>query len=436
MATVRPFRALRYSQHSSDISSLTAPPYDVISPAQRESLLALSQTNVVALELPEGDLDPSIPGNRYETGASRWRQWRSDGTLVQDEVPAIYVLEQSWFVGEKQTHVKRRAFIAAVKLHDFEEGIVLPHERTLPKALGDRYALLEATAANFSAVFGLYPDPLRLTEPIFDAATADKPMMTATDSDGILSKVWAITSPEIIQTLTSTFAEKNIFIADGHHRYTVALAYRNAMRAAAAADGRTPVDPAYDYAMMALVDMDCPDLVVLPTHRIADASGQFSAERFYSDLAKHFQVLDAADLGSDPSMQLSKTTRPAFLVRTASDNAPRLAVLREEVDLAEAIPGRGSQAWKELDVTVLQELVLRKLFDIHPGDPESLNRLNFAKDESEAFDMTARHDAVFIMRATTMSQMKAVSLAGDVMPQKSTYFYPKLPSGLVFRSVE
>jgi len=432
MATVRPFRAWRYSHHDKDISSLTAPPYDVISPSQRESLLAQSPVNAVALELPEGDLDQATPGNRYETGARRWKQWMSDGTLVQDSTPAIYVLEQSWSTGGKQ--IRRKAFIAEVKLHEFEEGVVLPHERTLPKALGDRYALLKATSANFSAVFGLYPDPLRLTGAIFDSAMTAEPIMTSTDEDGVMSRVWSLTDPETTQALASILADKNIFIADGHHRYTVALAHRNAMREAAAG-GASVQDPAYDYVLMALVDMDDPELVVLPTHRIADAPGQFSAELFYSGLSEHFEVHDTDDSGDKPWERLSEIDRPAFLVKTASDDAPKLAVLREEVDLDKVISG-GSQAWKELDVTVLQELVLRKLFDIHPDEPESLNRLNFSKDERETLEMAESHDTVFIMRATKMSQMKAVSLAGDVMPQKSTYFYPKLPSGLVFRAVE
>lgn len=433
MATVRPFRAWRYSHHSKDISSLTAPPYDVISPSQRESLLAQSPVNAVALELPEGELDPATPGNRYETGANRWKQWMGDGTLEQDGTPAIYVLEQSWSVGEKQ--IRRKAFIAEVKLHDFEEGVVLPHERTLPKALGDRYALLEATSANFSAVFGLYPDPLRLTGAIFESAMTAEPIMTATDADGVLSRVWSLTDPETAQALASILADKNIFIADGHHRYTVALAHRNAMRKAAAASGVTSQDPAYDYVLMALVDMDDPELLVLPTHRIADALDGFSAEIFYSGLSEHFEVSDADDFASEPWRRLSEIDRPAFLVKTAADDAPKLAVLRESVDLSTVITG-GSQDWKELDVTVLQELVLRRLFNIHPDEPESLNRLNFSKDERETLEMAESHDAVFIMRATKMSQKKAVSLAGDVMPQKSTYFYPKLPSGLVFRSAE
>lgn len=349
MAVVRPFRAWTYARENADISKLVAPPYDVISPAQREKLLALSRFNVVALELPEGDLDPTAPGNRYETGAARWRRWTSDGTLAREAMPALYVLEQRYTLGERE--IRRRAFIAEVKLHAFAEGVVLPHERTLPKTLGDRYALLEATAANLSQVFGLFPDPERLTDAAFDAAISGDPAMTATDTDGVVSSVWAATGPELIANVAAALADKQVFIADGHHRYTVALAYRDARREADAAIGSTPADPDYDYVMMALANMDDPDLVVLPTHRIADAPGDFIAEEFYSRLSANFAVSDLPP--GHPTGALDGIDRPAFLVKTATDERPRLAVLRADVDLDTVMPAERSRAWKELDVTVL-----------------------------------------------------------------------------------
>lgn len=432
MAIVRPFRAWTYASGGADISKFVAPPYDVISPAQREELLALSPLNVVALELPEGDLDPAVPGNRYETGAARWQQWTSDGTLTRDATPALYVLEQRFTCGGRE--IRRRAFIAEVKLHAFAEGIVLPHERTLPKALGDRYALLEATAANFSQVFGLYPDPERITDAAFEAAMSGQPTMTATDTDGVVSTVWAATNPKLIADIVDALADKQIFIADGHHRYTVALAYRDARRKADAATGSTPADPGYDYVMMALASMDDPDLLVLPTHRIASAPSDFFAEEFYSRLSAHFDVSDPSP--EHPADALDDIDRPAFLVKTAADKSPRLAVLRSDVDLDTVMPVERSRAWKELDVTVLLELVLDPMLDIHPDRPETLSRLHFVKDAHEALSMTAEHDVVFILRPTRMDQMRAVSLAGEVMPQKSTYFYPKLLSGLVLRGIE
>lgn len=433
MARVRAFRGYTYARTAPDISHLTAPPYDVISDSQRASLLARDSHNVVALELPEGPLDPSAPGNRYETGRKRWRQWRDEGVLTRDRVPAIYVLEQRYTLDGRE--VRRRAFIAEVGLHSFDEGIVLPHERTLPKALGDRFNLTRACAANFSQVFGLYSDPAGMTDRAFEAAMEGRLIMTATDDDGVVSDVWALTDPEAIGAVCRALEHKQIYIADGHHRYTTALAYRDERRAAAAAAGTQVTDPDYDYVMMALVNMDDPNLVVLPTHRVADTPGTFEPGRVRTGLAENFDLAELADTTS-PAEALDTTDRPAFVFTLRDADTPILATLKPDADLDTLIPLERSRDWKRLDVTVLQELVLDPLFDIHPDRPESLDRLAFIKDADEALAATADHDAAFILRATRMDQMRAVAQAGETMPQKSTYFYPKLLSGLVLRAMD
>jgi len=428
VARVRPFRACRYTRGDRDISHLTAPPYDVISEQQRTDLLARDPHNVVALELPEGPLDPAVPGNRYETGARRWADWTASGIVVRDETPTLYALEQRYDLAGRE--IRRRAFIVETALEPFEAGVVLPHERTLPKALGDRYNLIEATAANFSQVFGLFADPAKDSDALFAAAMAGEPTMVATDDEGVVSSVWAVTDAALGDTLTDLLADKQILIADGHHRYTTALAYRDARREADAAIGRVPEDPDYDWVMMALVNMDDPDLVVLPTHRIADAAEEFDAASFHTSLERHFELHELPS--GHPSEALEGHKRPAFLVRTRGD-VPRLAVLRADIDLDEAIPLERSRAWKELDVAVLQELVLDPLLDIHPDRPETLERLRFAKDAHDALAAADEHDVAFVVRPTRMDQMRQVSIEGDVMPQKSTYFYPKLLSGLLMR---
>lgn len=432
MARVRPFAAWRYSSTSADISALTAPPYDVISPAQRAEFVAAHDHNVVMLELPEGPLDAAVPGNRYETGKATWDAWRADGTLERDEQPAIYVLEQRYHLGERE--VRRKAFIVEVGLEPFEAGVVLPHERTLPKALGDRYELTKATGANLSQVFGLFDDEACETDALFSAAMSTDPIATATDADGVESTLWALTDSEVASRLTGFMAEKQIFIADGHHRYTTALAHRDAKRAEAAQAGGAPADPDYDFVMMALVNMDDPDLVVLPTHRVADALGQFDAHAFKDAIAEHFTIEDLPD--SHPSNALEGIDEPAFLILSRGDQRPWLARLRQDIDIDSAIPLERSAAWKQLDVAVLQELILSPLLDIHPDRPETLDRLKFVKDAHEAMRAVDDHDVAFILRATRMDQLRAVALAGETMPQKSTYFYPKLLSGLVFRSAE
>ncbi|MEL7667905.1 MAG: DUF1015 domain-containing protein [Actinomycetota bacterium] len=428
MSLVRPFRARMYRHEpGADLSALTAPPYDVVSPEDRTALLARDAHNVVALELPDGPLDPEAPGNRYETGAATWQRWFDEGVLVDDDAPAIYVIEQSW--RHEGRPVRRRGFVAAVRLHPFSDGVVLPHERTLPKAIADRLNLTRSTAANLSQVFGLFSDPAGETDALFDAAIAGEPSCHATDADGVLSRVWAIKDPETIAAVAGIIGDRPVFIADGHHRYTTALAYRDERRAADAAAGITPADPAYDYVMMTLVNMDDPDLVVLPTHRLARSEGAFDAAALWGRLAEHFEL---TELAGAPAQALSAAPRTAFVVRTA-DGTLRLATLKQDADPTVLIASDHSDAWKRLDVAVLQELILKPLFGIDPDVPATLDRLAFAKKETDALASDA--DAVFLLNATRMDQLREVALAGETMPQKTTYFYPKLASGLLMRSL-
>jgi uncharacterized protein (DUF1015 family) len=431
MARVRPFAAFRYGSSERDVSALTAPPYDVISPEQRESLLAIEPHNVVALELPEGALDPAAEHNRYEHGAAIWTAWRDQGVLLKDAEPAIYVLEQR-FVHEGRP-VRRRAFILEVGLEPFEAGIVLPHERTLPKALGDRFELIKSTAANLSQIFGLFDDESGVTNALFDRATDSEPISTATDADGVESLLWSVADPGFSAEVQASLADKRIFIADGHHRYSTALAYRDFRREQPHAAGR-PSDPAYDYVMMALVNMEDPELLVLPTHRVADAVGPFDADAFWAALAVSFAV-EILPTAYGPSA-LEELVGPSYIVKVRGDEKLRRVRLRDEVDLDEAITAQRSSAWKHLDVAVLQELVLEPLLGIHPDRPETMDRLWFFKDPTAALRASDEHDAVFLMRPTSMEQLREVATGGETMPQKSTYFFPKLLSGLVLRDAE
>ena len=432
MARVRPFAGIRYDRASRDITPVIAPPYDVISESQRAGYLALDPRNVVALELPSGPLDPTAENNRYATGAATWNAWLQDGTLVADSQPAIYVLEQRFVVHGKP--VRRRAFIVEVGLEPFSARVVLPHERTLPKALGDRFELIKATGANLSQVLSLFDDAAGETDALFDSITAGEPVAVASDADGVTSTLWASADGDVATALADILAAKNLFIADGHHRYTTALAYRDMRRAAASAAGESPVNPAYDFVMMALVNMEDPELVVMPTHRVADVSGPFDSAAFYAELQRFFTLTKAP--AEKPWNILEETTTPGFLVRTRDDAAPVVALLRDDVDVDAAIELDRSSAWKHLDVAVVQELVLSPLLGIHPDRPETLDRLGFVKDSREALALAGERDVVFVLRPTRMDQLRAVALAGETMPQKSTYFYPKLLSGLVFRSAE
>lgn len=430
MALVKPFSAIMFRHDETDISRLTAPPYDVIDPAQREALLAKDPHNIVALELPEGPLDPTATGNRYETAAARWKEWNEQEILVPDLAPAIYVLEQSFL--HEGRHVRRRALVGSVELRPFADGVVLPHERTLPKALDDRLRMTRACAANLSQVFGLFTDPAGETDSVFENAMRAEPISQAFDADGVLSRLWAIHDADVIARVAAFMEPKSIFIADGHHRYTTALAYRDERRAEDAAAGTVHTErPDYDFVMMALVNMDDSDLLVLPTHRVARSEDSFDAPALWTALATHF---DLSEVGSaDPVSLIADAQRPSFIVKTA-DGTMRLAVIREDVDPTAVIGTDHGANWKRLDVAILQELILKPLLGIHPDEPATLERLAFVKNADEALRVP-NGDVAFILDATKMSQLRAVALDGDTMPQKSTYFYPKLLSGLLIKSL-
>jgi uncharacterized protein (DUF1015 family) len=432
VARVSPFRAIRYSAAAgSDITPLTGPPYDVIPPALREDLLARDPHNVVALELPEGPLDPSVPGNRYETGGRRWREWLASGVLAFDAVRAVYVIEQRY--RHEGREIARRGFVAAVGLEPFSAGVVLPHERTLPKAIEDRLDLTRATAANLSQVFGMFPDPEHDTDALIARAMGTAPLVTATDDDGVASTVWALNDPADHAALAAFMAGRPVFIADGHHRYTTALAYRDECSAAETA-GRAAAEPAYETVMMALVNMDDPGLVVYPTHRIIDAPTRLDPAAFREALSRRFELTDVPPAHVAEALSAAMD-RPSFVVRTR-DGVTLLAQLRSDVDHSNAFQAGTSEHWRNLDVAALQELVMSPLLDVHPDRPATLERLSFSKDAQTALKAAGGHDAVFVLRATRMDQVAAVASSGETMPQKSTYFYPKLLSGLLFKSLD
>ncbi len=428
MARVRPFLGVTYAG-GTDITTRCAPPYDVIDEDMRERLLAQDDLNVVALELAEGPLDPHAPGNRYQTAATRWKTWLESGTLVRDGKPAVYLLDQRFTLGGRP--LSRKAIVAAVGLEPFSAGIILPHERTLPKALSDRLHLIRATAANFSPVLGLYSDIDRRVDALLARGMDGEPYRRAVDADGTESVLWRVTDAAACEDISELLGNSPIFIADGHHRYTVALEYRDERRDA---EGDASSDPAYDYVMMALVSMDDPDLAVLPTHRVVSAAGAFDASEFLRGLERLFEVRPVAEHPAEALM--ASADRPTFLMKVRGDAVPLLVRLRPEVDPTEAIPGSMSDEWKRLDVAVLQELILRPLLGVHPDEPETLDRLEFVKDAHAALRMAESRDVAFIMNATRLEQLRAVSLSHEIMPQKSTYFYPKVLSGLVFRSLD
>ncbi len=444
MARIRPFRAWRYPRPDRDISPLIAPPYDVITPSMRAALAARDPANVVAVELPQGNDDPAASDSKYRAAGKIFRAWRQDGTVARDEQPAIYLLEQRY--RQDGRDIRRRAFLCEVGIEPFDAGIVLAHERTLPKALGDRFELIKASAANFSPVFGLFADEPDVSGRLFARTVATtEPIAVAEEDGGVSSTLWAMTDPEAVAAFVGVLHEDRVFIADGHHRYTTMLAYRDLRRAEHGPDPhvgphvgpeseRRVIDPDYDYGLVALANMDDPELVVLPYHRAAQVPEGFEAEAFGEALSRQFDVRELAS-GGDLESELVASPTPAFGV-LIHGLAPWIVSVKADVDLDTAISSEHSRAWKHVDTAVLQELVLDAILGIHPDRPETLERMSFVKGMEALNALVDPTHVGFAMRATGLDQLRAVALSGETMPQKSTYFYPKVPAGFVLRSID
>ncbi len=441
MAEIVPFRAVRYAAtRGRALGELLAPPYDLVSLEQRDELLRRSPYNVIHLTLGE-DRPGDGPGatNKYVRAAELWHSWLAQGVLKRDPSPALYPLEQSFWAPDGR-NLKRRGVVAAVRLHEFKEGIIVPHEKTLVAPKADRLELLKAVKANLSPIFGLYRDEGDTARALDAACTAD-PAAEATSDDGVHHRLWRCEDADAIRALQDVVSPQRIFIADGHHRYETALVYGRTL------DEQTPGLPAdggHHYILMFLCPMSDPGLFLFATHRLLYGLRDFSASAFLERLARWFTVDTLAEDIRRPAGRAWAVAKlgehagksTAFLVVTAEDQRARVVTLRDDVDLSDAgLPA--NQTLAMLDVTVLHSLVLGRVLGLSPQDQEKQENVTYVRDAGEAVSrvLSGEHQVGFLMNPTPMWQVEAVGEAGETMPQKSTLFYPRLPSGLVMRDV-
>ena len=439
MPEIRPFRALRYNLATvGDPGAVIAPPYDVIDEAYRKRLLARNPANVVRLDLPgaeQGDEADDL----YRRAARTLATWRSDGTLHKDPHPSIYVYEQTYRVPGTDVTRSQRGFFARLRLESFAPGSgVLPHERTLPAAREDRYKLLRATGVNTSPVVGLYDDPEAAGRPVLDAATARAADVDIVDDEGTHHCLWAMPadgeSSTVVAPLLAAASRGPITIADGHHRYETALRYRDERRMSRSCEE----DPAFDYILTFLLEASGQELTVLPTHRIVRGLGESGVQAMLTDLDQFFET--RRDV---PAQELSRTFDAIglaaggagrFGVWTRSGGAALVA--RREA-LAPYLTDGGA-AVRNLDVSLL-EVALERLAGLD-ADAVAAGAIAYSKSASEAIqavdDGIDGADAVYLLEPTPVAAIAEVARDGDVMPQKSTYFYPKALSGLVINPHE
>jgi uncharacterized protein (DUF1015 family) len=413
-----------------DAAKLITPPYDVIAPDERERLAALDPHNFVHLDLPAGDGDA-----KYDHAASLYQAWLRDGVLRRDERPALYRYHQI-FDAAGQT-ITRKGFICRMRLHRFDEKIVLPHERTLAGPKLDRLKLTRATKAQLSQPFGMYSDPARKTDEAFAAVEREPPAIEARTSDGVVQRLWRLIDEKAIAEVVRLLAALPIYIADGHHRYETLIAYRDEVRAARG--GAVSPRASTEFAAIFLCNMDDPGLVVFPTHRVVHGVPAF---RFTDvvDKARRWFSVDEAEVGDPATVRAELARRgergPSFVLVDGTKLA--YLTLRADADLSSVPELAGPAVLRTLDVTLLHALVIEALLGVDRVAQERQTNLRYVKDFAQAMAAAREPDvqAVLLMNPTKVHEVKAVADAGEVMPQKSTFFYPKIASGLVLNPLD
>ncbi|HEX4563616.1 MAG TPA: DUF1015 domain-containing protein [Solirubrobacteraceae bacterium] len=414
MTDVQPLRALHYDPAAvGDLALVTAPPYDVIDGKQRAALIERSPFNVVAIDLPVGGDD------RYEAAREQFESWQLQGILVRDPEPALWAYTQD-YSGPDGERRRRRGFFCRVRIEGYGPGGVRPHERTHPGPKEDRLRLTRATRANISPIFSLYSDPQQAAWSALEPATSQAPWAEVTDADGTVHRVWRVTDPAAIEAVQAATRDAELLIADGHHRYETMDAY--AREIGGEGDHR--------YILMCLVALEDPGLTVFPTHRVVRDLDDEQWSALTQALERDFEITDV------PVEEIAPTDPSGPLqmgyVDRRDGRAKRLR-LRDQAIADEALRGH-SEAYKRLDTAVLEALILKAALGLSDEDISHFHGMFYARDTDEALEMvrSGGYDAAFVMRATPVAQVREIAAEGENMPPKSTYFFPKLLTGLLF----
>jgi uncharacterized protein (DUF1015 family) len=441
MAQIYPFRAWRYSPSAVHVEEVVTQPYDKITPAMQQAYYQRSPFNLVRIILGLPEPSDAERGESVYTRAARdFSAWRAQGVLAQDGSPCIYAYSQRFKVPGTEVVKERRGFIALGKLYDYDKQVVFRHEQTLSKPKSDRLNLLKATRAHFGQIFMLYSDPAGSVETLLydGAGPADAEV---TDEYGVLHRLWKINDPAAILGLIAAMASKKLIIADGHHRYETALNYSKEHAASAPARRETGADelPQPDFpeaaVMMTFVNMDSDGLVILPTHRVVHRLAKFDPAAFARAAEKYFQVEKLREGDAAGYVEILNQQRGTAFVAVTRAGALLLHVKPEPVAAAlAALP----EHQRQLDLSCLHSIVLDRLLGLDADKVREQTNLRYIRDAAEAVEQVRRGEAdvAFLTKPVTMEQLREVAFAGDVMPQKSTDFYPKLLSGLTIYALD
>ena len=460
MARIYPFRALRYDTSRVRMEDVVTQPYDKITPEMQQRYYEASPYNLVRIILGKHEPDDTeaeefLPAgeeahNVYTRAAEWLREWRREGVLAEEAEPALYGYSQTYTVPHTSEVRERRGFIALGHLYEYADKVVYRHEQTFPKYKSDRLALFKATRAYCEQVYMLYSDPAFTAEKLIfgtgkDGKAARPADLAITDEYGVVHRVWKLTDPALINPILTAMADKKLIIADGHHRYETSVAYAKERSAQLRlplgeprnpdeklGTGRLPAPPFPEAAMMmTFVNMDAPGITILPTHRVVFGLENFSTQRFLAGAQEFFTVtrLDSADM-----KVLNEAEGTAFLAVTRDGNH----LLRAKPDAVRAalagVPARQAQ----LDVVQLHSILLGRVLGLSQERITQAGSLRFLREAAEAVEQVraGEADVAFLIKPVTLGQLREVSLSGDVMPQKSTDFYPKLLSGLAIYALD
>lgn len=456
MADFRPFQAWRYNPKTVDLSKVIAPPYDIISASEQERLYEKSPHNCVRLILNKIEPADTETDSRYTRARDFFNTWRRQNILIQDQTPGFYLYRQTFFDRRQNEKRRRFALLGLLRLEDFDKGIVIPHEKTLSKPCEDRRKLIEATHTNFSPVFGLYEDSgeglhaiyskAAGASPVFCAggapafsgwppAEADPPRSVAgelagelVDEEGVSHALWLIQDPETIEQIREKTSRHKIYIADGHHRYQTALEYAKAKRRG---EGNGPEEERpYDFVLTALVGFSDPGLLVFPTHRIVKPYPGFEALRAMNALKPFFKVEAVAYDSLDEKM--NKAGREDIVFGFFLGKESFLLTLNQASAWKKKMLAGKPNVWYCLDVNILGHLIFASLWNLPEKNWESVIGFTQSAEEMRGLVENAKAAAAFVLRAPRVEVLRTMGEAHELMPQKSTYFHPKLASGILF----
>jgi uncharacterized protein (DUF1015 family) len=459
MAEILPFRALRYDPHRVPLPQVVTQPYDKISPDMQERYYAASPYNLVRIILGRREAGDNTDHNVYARAAEHFRDWRNRGVLSQDAPESIYAYSERFTPPGGGAAQERRGFIALGRVEDYAAKLVYRHEQTLAKPKADRLDLLRATRAHFELLFMLYEDSGEIDSLLADAATTH-PAIEVTDEYGVVHRVWQLSDARLIDSVRSQMRDKKLVIADGHHRYETALNYRDERRAAVSSTGvpqarpeqsrrvspvlrdlGEPSQAPYEFVVMTFVNVNSPGLLILPTHRVVHGLTSFSGDAFRESAQAFFDVEEvdpALDAVRAAAMLRENGIARTVLLATTANRSFLLRAPREPKPAAAQVLSGLSARQQALDVVQLHKCLLEGVLKLSEESIRNQQNISYIRNADEALAQvrSGKANVAFLMNPCKVEQVRDIAFAGEVMPQKSTDFYPKLLSGLTIYALD